>query len=90
MVFFTSFHEFVREMKIKRRAKHRRQAEGEVSLTELHDDEGIVFQGYTSLVSKSFIVLTAFDIVKAIKGTGMLTRLVGLIYIHVYTWSVMR
>ena len=75
VIFFASFHEFVREAKIKVPkwwAKHRRQAEGEVSLTELHDDEGIVSQGNTSLVSKSFplsiiiyfcsvIILTAFD-----------------------------
>lgn len=41
-------------------AKHRRQAEGEVSLTELHDDEGIVSQGNTSLVSKSFLLSLTF------------------------------
>ena len=70
VIFFASFHEFMREMNIKvpkwwAKHKHRRQAEGEVSLTELHDDEGIVSSstlslwrfGGTSLVSYSFIVI---------------------------------
>ncbi len=45
VIFFASFHEFVRDMKVKVPkwwAKRRRQPEGEVSLTEMHDDEGIV------------------------------------------------
>lgn len=80
----------MREMKIKVPkwwAKHRRQAEGEVSLTELHDDEGIVSQGHTSLVSKPLIILSAFDSSK-VKGTGTLTRLVVYTYTY-YTWPVM-
>ena len=71
VIFFASFHEFMREMNIKVPkwwAKHRRQAEGEVSLTELHDDEGIVSSstlslwrfGGTSLVSKSLFIMTCF------------------------------
>ena len=51
VIFFASFHEFVREAKIKVPkwwAKHRSQAEGEVSLNELHDDEGIVSQEHQS------------------------------------------
>ena len=91
VIFFASFHEFMREMKIKVPkwwAKHRRQAEGEVSLTELHDDEGIVSHstlplwrfGDTGLVSKSLIMLLM--VVKIMQVTDMLTRLSRLI-LHV-------
>ena len=45
VIFFASFREFVRVVKEKASqwwAKHRHQADGEMSLTALHDDEGIV------------------------------------------------
>ena len=61
VIFFVSFHEFIRIVKIKVPlwwAKHRHQADGEMLLTALHDDEGIVSPlSLTDFPSEVYILL---------------------------------
>lgn len=59
VIFFASFREFVRVAKIKVPQwwqKYRHQRDGEMLLTELHDDEGIVsFPSQSTILRLNFI-----------------------------------